>query len=165
MHTTADFAQFCCELLAAAGPCTMKRMFGGWGISVDGLTFAIVADLGAGERLYLKADASSTPDFEAAGCERFTYLAKGVAKSMAYYTAPESAMDAAHDMAPWARRALQAALSAANQTPKPRSRPNPRAQAATKSVANRTADRTSTSASRSKAAAISPKPARKSAKG
>ena len=31
-------------------------MFGGFGISTDGLTFALVADLGSGETLWLKAD-------------------------------------------------------------------------------------------------------------
>ena len=51
-----DFADHCLELLAAVGPCVARRMFGGWGISTDGLTLAIIADLGEGERLYLKAD-------------------------------------------------------------------------------------------------------------
>ena len=45
-----QFADYCCELLSTQGPCVAKRMFGGWGISVDGLTFAIIADLGGGVR-------------------------------------------------------------------------------------------------------------------
>ena len=53
--TTSDFAQYCCELLDSTGPCIAKRMFGGWGISTGGLTLAIVADLRAGETLWLKA--------------------------------------------------------------------------------------------------------------
>lgn len=165
MPTTPDFARYCCELLAAAGPCVMKRMFGGYGISVDGLTLAIVADLGGGERLYLKADATSTPLFEAAGCERFLYQAKGVTKSIGYYSAPEAAMDAPHEMAAWARGALQAALSAAHQAPKPRSRQNTRAPDATKSVANRSPKRTSPAASRGTAPATRTQPARKSSNG
>ena len=40
----SEFALYCCELLSSAGPCTAKRMFGGWGISTDGLTIAIIAD-------------------------------------------------------------------------------------------------------------------------
>ena len=46
MNADRDFADYCCELLQSAGPCTAKRMFGGWGISVDRLTFALIADLG-----------------------------------------------------------------------------------------------------------------------
>lgn len=111
-----DFADYCCELLASLGSCVPKRMFGGWGLSVDGLNVAIVTDLGSGEKLWLKADADTVAEWEAAGCERFTYPMnhKGVLvpRSMNYYSAPESAMDAAHAMAPWARLALEAALRA-----------------------------------------------------
>ena len=107
-----EFARYCCDLLSAAGPCAARRMFGGYGISIDGLTLAILADLGAGEKLWLKADAASRPVFEAAGCQRFVYLAKDKLMSMNYYSAPDDAMEAPHLMAPWARLALQAALTA-----------------------------------------------------
>ena len=114
-----EFAQYCCELLSAAGTCVAKRMFGGHGISTDGLTIAILADLGQGEKLWLKASPEATARFESAGCERFTYLVKGVPKSMGYYSAPEDAMESSNEMAPWARLALDAALAA--RIPKSRS--------------------------------------------
>ena len=107
-----EFSQYCCELRSAVGPCVAKRMFGGYGISVDGLTIAILADLGAGEKLWLKASPETTAKFESSGCARFTYLAKGVPKSMGYYSAPDEAMESANDMAPWAHLALDAALAA-----------------------------------------------------
>lgn len=113
-----EFAQYCCDLLSAAGPCVARRMFGGYGISTDGLTLAILADLGAGEKLWLKADETSRPQFEAAGCERFTYLAKGKPMGMNYYSAPDEAMESPPLMAPWARLALQAALKARQSKPK-----------------------------------------------
>lgn len=126
---TADpaFAHYCCELLASAGHCTARRMFGGWGISVEGLTVAIVADLGQGQKLWLKADDQSKGRHEAAGCERFTYLAKGVERSMNYYSAPEDAMESPQLMAPWARQALACALRA--QSAKLPLRPATRSQA------------------------------------
>lgn len=92
-------------------------MFGGYGISTDGLTLAILVDLGAGEKLWLKADETSRPQFEAAGCERFTYLAKGKPMSMNYYSAPDEAMESPPLMAPWARLALEAALKARQSKP------------------------------------------------
>jgi DNA transformation protein and related proteins len=107
-----EFAQYCCELLSAAGPCVAKRMFGGYGISTDGMTIAILADLGQGEMLWLKASPETADRFESAGCVRFTYVVKGKPKSMGYYSAPEEAMESSHEMAPWARLALDAALAA-----------------------------------------------------
>lgn len=107
-----EFAQYCCELLSAAGPCTARRMFGGYGISTDGLTLGLLADLGQGEKLWLKAGQDTRAVFEAAGCERFTYQAKGKARSLGYYSAPHEAMESAQEMAPWAHLALQAALAA-----------------------------------------------------
>lgn len=106
------FADYCCELLAPAGPCVAKRMFGGWGISTDGLTLAIIADLGGGERLWLKASEDTRSQFEAAHCQRFVYEAKGKAMRMNYYSAPEEAMESPHAMAPWARLSLECALKA-----------------------------------------------------
>lgn len=105
-----EFPDYCCELLASVGPCVARRMFGGWGLSTGGLTLALVADLGGGERLWLKADADTRGRFEAAGCARFTYLVKGQPKSLNYYSAPEEAMDSPAQMAPWARMALESAL-------------------------------------------------------
>jgi DNA transformation protein len=87
-------------------------MFGGWGISVEGLTFAIIADLGGGDKLWLKADEVCRTRFEAARCERFVYVGKSKTASMGYYTAPEDAMDSQDAMLPWARLALECAIRA-----------------------------------------------------
>ena len=116
MASHSDFADFCCELLCTLGPLRKRRMFGGWGLSVDGLTTAIVADLGGGERLWLKGDAESAGAFEAAHCERFTYsMRKGdatVQRGINYFSPPDEAMESAHAMAPWARIAMDSALKA-----------------------------------------------------
>ena len=132
MGANRDFADYCCELLASAGPCVPKRMFGGWGISTGGLTIAIIADLGSGDKLWLKADDDTRGQMEAAGCSRFTYTStkngEPVSRGMNYYSAPEDAMEAPHAMAPWARIALDCALKASLA-------PVKRARVATKSVA------------------------------
>ena len=112
-----EFSRYCCELLSTVGPCVARRMFGGYGLSIDGLTIAIVADLGTGEKLWLKASPEATALFEAAGCQRFTYSAKGKERSMGYYSAPEEAMESPQQMAPWARLALEAALKARQNKP------------------------------------------------
>lgn len=116
MAVDASFAQYCCELLASLGPCQARRMFGGWGISREGMTVALVVDLGEGPTLWLKADAETRGRFEAAGCRRFTYMAKGKPRSVDYYSAPEDALESPQLMAPWARQALACAVKARSRT-------------------------------------------------
>lgn len=124
-----DFARYCCELLSSVGPCVARRMFGGWGISTGGLTLGLVADLGSGQKLWLKADETTRGLWEAAGCERFTYLVKGAPKQLNYYSAPEEAMESGALMAQWARQALDCALKAAAERKPPRPRPAARSSA------------------------------------
>ena len=154
MPTDARFAEYCCELLASVGPCRARRMFGGFGISTDGLTIAIVADLGSGERLWLKADEETRRRFEEARGERFTYVMQGAERSMNYYTVPEEALESPQLMAPWARQALDCALRAQSARV---SRPRP----ATRSQARPAKPPTS----RPAAPAPKAKASRKSAKG
>ena len=90
MAASRDFADYCCELLTGIGQCNARRMFGGWGISQGGLTMALIADLGDGEKLWLKVDADTVGLFEVEGCKRFTMTMQkkdGPAEmSMGYYT-------------------------------------------------------------------------------
>jgi DNA transformation protein len=156
-----DFAEYCCELLASAGPCVARRMFGGWGISTDGLTLALMTDLGQGDRLWLKADADSRARFEAAGCERFTYTVRGVPKSMNYYSAPLYAMESQQCMAPWARLALESALKARSA---PATRPRLAIESRAK-PARPALKRSSAPATPPRARASAPKARRSSSKG
>ena len=129
MPAHTDFANYCCELLRSAGPCVAKRMFGGYGISTGGLTIAILADLGDGEKLWLKGDESTRSRYEAAGCQIFSYSAKGVPRSMNYFSSPEDAMDSPDAMRPWAALALECALRARVAKPQtPRKKPARKAQ-------------------------------------
>lgn len=119
------FVEHCLELLAALGAVRAKRMFGGWGLYVDGLFLALIAY----ERLYLKADADTRAAFEAAGCEPFVYSAATKTVSLGYWTAPAEALDAPALMLPWARLALQAALRARAAKLGGQPKPGPRAKA------------------------------------
>jgi DNA transformation protein len=115
-----EFVTHCLDLLSPVGPCVAKRMFGGWGISHDGLTFAIIADLGtgAGERLYLKTEADTRARFEAEGGLQFVYEAKGKPMAMGYHTAPDDAMESSALMRPWAHMAWATAVRAQAAKPK-----------------------------------------------
>lgn len=106
MAVRADFVQHCSELLSALGDVSGKRMFGGWGLYVDGVFVAIIA----GETLYLKTDETTRPSFAEAGCAPFEYMARGELHSMSYWSVPSQAMDSPALMTPWARLAMEAAL-------------------------------------------------------
>jgi DNA transformation protein and related proteins len=124
MAIDQDFAQYCCELLSSVGPCVPRRMFGGFGISVDGLTIAIIANLGQGDKLWLKGDEATRSQYAAAGCTMFIYDAKGAPRSMNYFCAPQEGMDSADAMRPWAALALECALRAQAAKRKPTSKPS-----------------------------------------
>ena len=113
MTATADFADYAVELLSAAGRVAARRMFGGFGLYCDGVMFALIAD----DVLYLKADALNRSEFERAGAAPFMYEAKGRRMVMAYWRAPDDAMESRELMAPWARSALDAALRAGAARP------------------------------------------------
>ena len=100
MPTHNDFANGCWDLLASAGRCFPKRMSGGVSISSDGLTIAILADLGDGDKLWLKGDDNTRSGYEAAGCKMFADAAKSVPRSMDYFSNPEEAMDSLDAMRP-----------------------------------------------------------------
>lgn len=94
------------ELLAPLGAVSARRMFGGWGLYVDGPMLAIVVD---GE-LLLKVDEDSRAMFEQAGCRPFIYRARGREIPMSYWSVPDEALDSPDAMRPWALLAQQAAL-------------------------------------------------------
>lgn len=105
---TDPFVLHACELLSCLGPCKATRMFGGWGISVDGMNVALIA----WDTLYLKSNAQTEPAWLAAGGKPFVYEAKGKPMRLRYHTPPEEALESPTLMEPWARLALQAAVEA-----------------------------------------------------
>ena len=103
-----DFVDYVMELFGPFGTATARRMFGGHGLFLDGLMFALVSD----DTLYLKADEMNRIEFEQAGCEMFGYARKGKRATLGFFRAPEDAMESPELMLPWARSAYAAALRA-----------------------------------------------------
>lgn len=108
MPTRQGTVDHCLELLAPIGQVSAQRMFGGHGLRIDGHFVALII----ADRLYLKADAATRAQFQAAGCEPFTYTGKSKPVTVSYWTVPPQAMDSPAEMRPWARLALDAALRA-----------------------------------------------------
>lgn len=101
---------FLIELFAGFGPITLRRMFGGYGVSADGVNFALVLR-GA---IYLRADEATVPRFASEGSQPFQYQAQGKTRVIAsYWRLPERLYDDPDELADWARAAQAAAERAA----------------------------------------------------
>ena len=112
--TEKEFVSYVVDIMQSIGPVGARRMFGGHGIFLDGLMFALIAD----STLYLKADNESRQAFMTLGLEAFTYSKKGKEFKMSYYQAPEEALEDGEEMNSWANRAYGVALKAASKKPK-----------------------------------------------
>jgi len=105
------------ELFAEFGPVSVRRMFGGAGVFVDGRMIGLVSR----DAIYLKADAETIPAFEQEGLAPFSYATKnGEHKLTSYWRMPERLYDDPEELARWARAAHEAALRFAAK-PKKRS--------------------------------------------
>lgn len=100
------FVAYIVDLMRPFAQVVARPMFGGFGIYLDGLMFALIAN----ERLYFKADEQSIPDFVRAGLGPFTYEFKGKPGALKYYEAPPEAYEEPQHMGTWARRGYECAL-------------------------------------------------------
>jgi DNA transformation protein len=134
-----EFVTHCLELLGALGPARARRMFGGHGVYVGDHFLALII----GETLYLKADDEAREAFRAAGSAPFEYATRDRQRTvMAYWAAPQDAMESPALMLPWARLA-SALRAAASKRPAAarRSAATPRKPASATPVAGRSAKR------------------------
>jgi DNA transformation protein and related proteins len=125
MTASDGFIDFLKDLLDNLGPVTVRRMFGGAGMFVDGVMFALILD----DTLYFKADDSNRPDFEAEGLAPFSYATKdGRNTIMSYWRCPDRLFDDPDEMAAWARKALAAARRSTGSKPARTRAPRRKAQ-------------------------------------
>ena len=100
---------FLIDLFAPFGPVTIRRMFSGFGISADGINFAMALR----GSLYLRADERNIPRFEAEGAKPFQYQTRLKQVTVgSYWQLPERLYDDPDELAGWARDALAAAKRA-----------------------------------------------------
>ena len=113
---------FLIDLFADFGPVAIRRMFSGFGISADGINFALALRSG----LYFRADEATIPQFEAEGAKPFQYQTRAkIVIVNSYWELPARLFDDSESLSEWARAALAAAQRAAL-------RKRPKAKKATK---------------------------------
>lgn len=109
MSASPGFLELLKDLLAPLGPVTVKRMFGGAGVYIDGQFIAIVDK----DVLYFKTDEETRKHFEREGTGPFTYDTKhGPGTLTSYWRVPERLLDDADEMCQWAGQALGVARRA-----------------------------------------------------
>ena len=104
---------FLIDLFSDFGPVTIRRMFSGFGISADGINFALALRAG----LYFRADEATIPQFEAEGSKPFQYQQRRTGKVVtvnSYWELPARLFDDSEALAGWAKVALAAAQRAAS---------------------------------------------------
>lgn len=111
-----EFVSYVVDLMQSIGPVRAKAMFGGHGVFLDELMFALVAD----NILYLKVDKDTENEFKDRGLDAFAYQKKGKETSykvikMSYYQVPEEALEDSEEMNLWANKAYSVALRAASK--------------------------------------------------
>src|SRR5438046_6870549 len=130
--------EFLIDLFSDCGPVTIRPMFSGFGISADGVNFAL--SLRAG--LYFRADEATIPRFEAEGSKPFQYQTSKRSVTVAsYWQLPARLFDDTEELGEWARAALGAAQRAAlKKRPKARKKASTAAKksAGQKRVAKKT---------------------------
>src|SRR5687768_3954073 len=83
LRSSPSFERFVLDQLAALGPVSSKKMFGGVGLYCGEVFFGIIAR----DELYLKVDERTRERYEQAGMHPFTPY-PGRAGTMSYYAVP-----------------------------------------------------------------------------
>ena len=109
MVKSSEFVDYVLELLDTLGPVTARRMFGGYGIFLDGLMFGLIAN----DMLYLKVDDETKVSYVERGLEAFSFTKLGKQMSMSYFLVPEEAMEDSEEMRLWAEKAYAVAVRTA----------------------------------------------------
>jgi DNA transformation protein len=125
MPPSLEFRDHVLDLLAPLGPVRARRMFGAFGIFLDGRMFGIIED----DALYLKTDEATRGHFEDAGTAPFTYQSRGRTVALTYWEAPSELLEEGDELCSWARKAIEASLRAKPEAKSRNTRPRRRAAA------------------------------------
>lgn len=99
---SSEYLAFILDQLSALGGVQHRKMFGGQGLALDGVNFAIVM----GDELFFVVDDESRPKYAAAGMEPFWYTKKtGRVWVRRYQQVPPDVLDDADALVAWASEA------------------------------------------------------------
>lgn len=98
------------DLFSEFGPITLRKMFSGFGITADGVNFAMALRAG----IIFRVDELTIPRYDAEGAKPFQYDTRNKTVVVnSYRHLPERLYDDPEELAAWAREAVEAAKRAA----------------------------------------------------
>jgi DNA transformation protein len=97
MPERTEFISNMLRVLVPLGEVDVKRMFGGYGVFLDGAMFALIS---RNDELFLKADDVNRAAFEDRGLKTHG--------RMPYYSAPSESLESWQEMETWAKGAVDA---------------------------------------------------------
>jgi DNA transformation protein len=107
MAVSNDYRDFVLDQLAPAGRIAARAMFGGVGLYLDGLFFALIDD----DTLYFKVNDTTRTRYEEAGSRHFCPFPDRPDQTMAYWQVPAEVLEDPELLCEWAREALGVALA------------------------------------------------------
>lgn len=110
--TEQEMDRLLMELVSLGHP-TRRAMFGGHGLYIDGVIFALVVR----DDVYLKVSAANQKDFEKINSGPFVYEGKAKPVAMSYWLLPPSIRNNPSEWLAWAEKAWK--ISKQNQKSKP----------------------------------------------
>jgi DNA transformation protein len=122
------------DLFSEFGPISLRKMFSGFGITADGVNFAMALRAG----IIFRVDELTIPRYDAEGAKPFQYDTRNKTVVVnSYRHLPERLYDDPEELAEWAREAVGAAKRAAAKKSgvkkrAPKKTVKPAARAATK---------------------------------
>jgi len=101
-----SFLEFIKDQFSVLGAITIRKMFGGAGIYLEGTMFGLIAD----DLVYLKVDTTNKKDYENAKMAPFTYEGKNKTVKMSYYELPIDILEDQEQLKEWASKAVSVSL-------------------------------------------------------
>jgi DNA transformation protein and related proteins len=109
MAASNSIIEFLKDALAPLGAVSVRRMFGGAMVYIDGAAVGLLDD----DIVYFKADDTTKVMFEVEGLGPFVYEGQTRPVTMSYWRIPERLYDEPDEMVDWARAALGVARAVA----------------------------------------------------
>jgi DNA transformation protein and related proteins len=113
-----SFKEFVLDQLSVLPDAHARAMVGAHGLYQGGHFFGILDE----GRLFFKTDITSQAEYTARSMGPFTYESKGRTMTMSYHEVPPDVLENAHELAEWARRAIQAAVRSKQSRPASKSK-------------------------------------------
>ena len=105
MPVSDEYLEYVKDQLQVVGTITAKKMFGGAGLYLESVFFALIAN----DVLYFKVDETNQPDYEAEGMNPFRPYGKE-SYAMSYYEVPIDILEDEEQLRGWAERAYEVAV-------------------------------------------------------